>query len=492
MRTAARLIERIPIYPVLFAAAFVLGAFGDTFAPADWLWRPLAIAVGGIAAIQLAALILMRRPHVAAAVAGSVLCLLLGLGRLWLLAILLLGLVVLARRLFEDRLKLPKVPPPRSWTRVLNVVAVLWLGISVANAIPAYLVEPTEFASPIQLDPASSTARPDIYVLWLDGYARADTLRNWGFDNEPFLTALEERGFAVRRDAEGSYPQTFQTLASLVQMTQVPDLPIAIPETSTQQHRLLRALINDAPALDELRKLGYTIATSPSQSAIASLESADVNLDGGYPTEFELSLLERTEVDRVVAWVAPRLLHEQHAARVRSNFGHLRQLARRPEPVFALIHVMNPHMPFVFDEAGSLPPIPACFPNDCKLGGTGRAAQYGMTEDEYAGRYTDQVAYLNTLVLDAVDDLIKDPEAVVVLLSDHGSRYSAEDSDEWYRTLFASRTPAAPDALVGAPISAGIMVGIFNAYFGTEAAMPPAGKWRYPGNLGLSLERVDR
>ena len=46
----------------------------------------------------------------------------------------------------------------------------------------------------LALDDAS---HPDVYYVILDGYARADALAtHYGFDNEPFLSALRDRGFS--------------------------------------------------------------------------------------------------------------------------------------------------------------------------------------------------------------------------------------------------------------------------------------------------------
>ena len=53
-----------------------------------------------------------------------------------------------------------------------------------------------------------------------------------------------------------------------------------------------------------------------------------------------------------------------------------------------------------------------------------------------------QLDELNRLVLEALDRIQEvDPDAVVVLFSDHGIRYSLEDLDEHYRILLAARTP---------------------------------------------------
>ena len=48
----------------------------------------------------------------------------------------------------------------------------------------------------------------------LDGYTRDDVLDEvYGFDNEPFLAGLEDRGFYVARDSYANYPATYLSLA---------------------------------------------------------------------------------------------------------------------------------------------------------------------------------------------------------------------------------------------------------------------------------------
>ena len=52
----------------------------------------------------------------------------------------------------------------------------------------------------------------------LDAYARQDTLASMGLDNEPFLAALEARGFDVYRDSRSNYTWTSSTLASMLNL----------------------------------------------------------------------------------------------------------------------------------------------------------------------------------------------------------------------------------------------------------------------------------
>jgi hypothetical protein len=47
---------------------------------------------------------------------------------------------------------------------------------------------------------------PDIYYIIVDGYARADVLREYyEFDNSEFLNGLEKRGFTVNDSSRANY-----------------------------------------------------------------------------------------------------------------------------------------------------------------------------------------------------------------------------------------------------------------------------------------------
>ena len=64
---------------------------------------------------------------------------------------------------------------------------------------------------------ATAPARnlPDVYYIILDAYGRADSLKTfYGYDNTPFLQALEQRGFYIARHSRANYDQTPLCLAS--------------------------------------------------------------------------------------------------------------------------------------------------------------------------------------------------------------------------------------------------------------------------------------
>ena len=84
----------------------------------------------------------------------------------------------------------------------------------------------------------NSPATPDIYVILLDGYARADALRQvFGVDESASSASSQERGFGVSSRALTNYPNTVQVLMAMFNMrllADIPELQPVIAGTTTQ------------------------------------------------------------------------------------------------------------------------------------------------------------------------------------------------------------------------------------------------------------------
>jgi hypothetical protein len=83
------------------------------------------------------------------------------------------------------------------------------------------------------------------------------------------------------------------------------------------------------------------------------------------------------------------------------------------------------------------------------------------------------LATLNPKLLAMVDEIVaRDPGAVVVLFSDHGSRYSLDlKTTEWYHSFLAARTPDHPNLFASEPIPTAILRTLLPIYV-TGAAIP--------------------
>jgi len=290
---------------------------------------------------------------------------------------------------------------------------------------------------------------PDVFVLLLDGYARADSLdRLFAYDNEPFLRALEERGFDVAEEAEADYLWTHSTLASMLNMRLVEDIPALQPVLADQvaQYPTVREVINDNVVFRAFRDLGYDVLVTASGYERTAIRRADAFLDGGQMNEFEYGLLRTTLVGEALRLVAPDFAAQQHRERILGEFRHLEELAaaESARPMLALVHVPAPHLPAVFDATGNPRHVPmsSSFYADS-------AKERGEPTDEVAVAYREQLAYLNTQVIRSLDHLVRSrPDAVVIVMSDHGPAVHVDwdepDRDalvDRTRILFAARTP---------------------------------------------------
>jgi hypothetical protein len=285
---------------------------------------------------------------------------------------------------------------------------------------------------------ADGSGQPDIVVLLVDGYPRADSLsEQFGVDNSAFVGALADRGFRVATDSRSNYTSTWASLASMFYgryVEEIPDLS-PTPTDPAEQYRRVMLALSRAPVLDGLRREGYEIVTVPSPFESAELTSADRVLAPPEWTSFELSLVQHSLAGQLVFSVAPSVVFDQHRSRLASTLQLLGdEMARASTtPRFVFAHLLAPHAPVVFAADGSAVQGPACFPG-CNI--------YGMTSEADWAAFPGQVEHVNELVLTVVDRIIgDDPGAIVILMSDHGSPRTGSAPANAFRNLFAARVP---------------------------------------------------
>ena len=109
-------------------------------------------------------------------------------------------------------------------SRVTAIFALAVLLEAIQLGRPGDLVTAVRTETP--LAPGRRRSRradaPDVYVILLDGYARADVLANaFGYDDSPFLDGLRSDGFEVADASHSNYLVTNLSVSSL------PELPPA-------------------------------------------------------------------------------------------------------------------------------------------------------------------------------------------------------------------------------------------------------------------------
>ncbi|MEX0625999.1 MAG: sulfatase-like hydrolase/transferase [Chloroflexota bacterium] len=420
-----------------FVAAYVLISFSATPNPMMALWRPLLVGVAVAVALQLLLGLVLRDGDRAEIAASAVV---LVLGAAWVpLAVLVVAVIwLLAIQLMRRRRGEPALGlNARTVARNLGVFA--WAFATVAAipvvgwAIASY--HPADGA----IEGATGTGRPDIVLLLVDGYPRADSLvEQFGVDNSAFVTALTTRGFLVAAHSRSNYTATWASLSSMFYGRYVDEIHELAPPPAdpAEQYRRVMLALGRAPVLDGFRRDGYEIVTIPSAFESAALTSADRILTPPEWTSFELSLIQRSLAGQLAFRLAPGVVFDQHRARLESTLQLLGdEMARTSAtPRFVFAHLLAPHAPVAFRADGSPAEPPACFPG---------CSPYGITSAADWEGFPGQVTHVNELVVAVLDRIIgDDPGALIILMSDHGSPRTGEAPANAFRNFFAARAPA--------------------------------------------------
>jgi hypothetical protein len=362
------------------------------------------------------------------------------------LALLIVGiwwvLVITVRRASNRRPPSPALP--NLIARVVGIFSIVLLVTSGVVASQHYLAPlPAVRSSDVS---ATGTGGPNVYLLLLDGYPRADTLREtFDIDNGDFERGLADRGFTISAEAHANYNKTWLTLASMLNgeyIDRLIDLEAA-PPGGFLQARWLQSLINNASLADAFRERGYTISTIPTAFTSTAMQSADEYLAEGRLTELEVRLITLSPWAAVVREPVIAWLGDAQADAVIDALERVQSIAATGSggPRLLLAHVHSPHTPFVLHPEGTEdPPVPDCLPG---------CGYWNATMDEldidfatFKAGLEPQIEELNRLVTNTVDQVIaSDPEGIIVLMSDHGIRYSLDDVAEHYRIFLAARVP---------------------------------------------------
>lgn len=279
-----------------------------------------------------------------------------------------------------------------------------------------------ELARPVRTLGAPPSARNtpprDVYLIVLDGHASARVLREvLGFDNTPFEDSLRALGFIIPASMRSNYTQTVTSLTSLLNSTHVTGIARDVGETTTD-FSLPKHLVEHNRAARFLKARGYRYVLFPSAwwSVTEHSPLADVEFDAR--PEFRLAdEVRRTELRLAV--VRSTLLRgmlqreRDDADFYLRTFAGLREMPADPAPTFTFAHVLLPHIPYIVDEGCR--PLASPIPSTVEDASPAQRAAY-----------VRQLRCADSLVLDLVTTLLRRSATppVILVVGDHGSRFT--------------------------------------------------------------------
>lgn len=339
---------------------------------------------------------------------------------------------------------------PRSMATAARVVSILGACILCAPIVQILWYETQNLAvasatpSPARSSPVAipeGAILPDIYHIVLDGYSRDDVLKGlYSVDNTSFLNALRNRGFYVADESRSNYLQTGLSLPSTMNHEYLDRLQGPTTSMFAYRRYLRKHCFQESAVIRELRARGYVFVFFTSSLGELNIDNgADIEL-GPAAGLFDMKQLElmsgllRSTPLRNEQFIRQWLLGSEEP-NVLFQFRTLRQFKPlQKNPTFVFVHVLCPHPPFLFDRNGRM--------NSVDPGNMGDGSDFPGTDRQYIRGYSEQVLFVNQLILQTVDAILKNypPEKrpVIIIQGDHGggSHYnqnSSKDSLLWER-----------------------------------------------------------
>jgi len=491
----------LPLHPLLAAAYPVVFLFATnaaeqvTLSP---LWRPLALSVSTTAATLVSLRLITGGWHRAALLATILVIGFFGYGHVWnavgdrldsqwpLIGAWTLLVTIGLYAAWRFRRWAPRATP------ALNLVAAVLLLMNAWGLTQAVVALGAPEAprgielTSLDLAPASGEL-PDVYYIVPDRYGGSSALAEaYEFNNEPFLRALEERGFAIARHAHANYIKTPLSLVSALNMDFLDDDALVGEQRSGADdgpiNRRLRERLTVPAALKEIGYQYLHVANWWEPSATNVDADRTFRYDG--QDEFSSALAQTTllrALDEPQQAAQDRYGRDVFRQHTLYELETLEAIAETAGPKFVFAHLLIPHDPYVFDIDGS----PVLWSEE---EGLGRIESYGR-----------QLAYTNARLLALVERITEaDEDAVILLMADEGPLPGARGTHElggfrWrtatdmelegkFGILLAMRVPGADLEQAGFHDSITAVNAwrvIFNARFGTDLPMLPDRAWAH-------------
>lgn len=495
-----------PIHPFAFALFPILALLARNIGEVELgvAIRPAIISLVAATTLLLLAALLLRPIHRAAIIVTLILIAFFAYGHVYELVknTIILGFNLGRHRyLFPATLVLlgfaawwmiTKLQNVREATRLLNVVGIALLLYPTLSVVRFSLRSRSGLERASQVEYSSSSLSipesgelPDIYYIILDTYTRGDALLNdFGLDTSPFLDELRSHGFYVADCSRPNYSFTLGSITATLNLDYLSGLEPILTELELGPEAIW-VLMKQSRVRRQLEEIGYQTVAFETGYEWSRIRDADfylaldkdpITIQGLIP--FERLLLDSTafvlythsQIQSSARQASVTLdergqLDHPHADYVERQRFILAQVPEIPEiddPTFAFIHILIPHVPYVFDPAGNVRTDPAFY--------SGERTE-PVDEAHWLEGYIGEVEFINRSMLDIVERLIAESEIppVIVIQGDHGLR-----EENRLQILNAMHLPGLDQSQLYdtlSPVNSFRI--IFNHYFGTDFELLP-------------------
>jgi Sulfatase len=262
--------------------------------------------------------------------------------------------------------------------------------------------------------------KPDIYFLVFDEYAGYNTLKEkYGFDNS-LNGYLSEKQFQIQTNSRSNYNSTGFSMSSILNMTYIQGF-INQKEITTNDYIACNDLIRNNRVTAFLERNGYEIINY----SIFDISDKPALTGQYFLPQIERIIRERTFFNKVLTDLNmesssmlirhPKNPFQNQVQNINRSLSLLEKTAGEKSrvPRFVYLHLFLPHSPFFFDKTGKW---------------RDKEIVFSEADHNNPSSYLQYVEYTNRVIKEILDSILfNNPEAIIVLMSDHGYRPATSD-----------------------------------------------------------------
>ncbi len=357
---------------------------------------------------------------------------------------------------------------------VINFVGIILVALTLYPIIyfelkdenPNILVEPLNLSEVEQMH--------DIYYIILDGYNRADLLKEMGYDNSEFIDFLRSRGFYVADCSRSNYRKTALSVASALNMDYVYNYLPNEGFEDTDLDPIINS-IRENRVRAELKRLGYTDISFNMGYKWATWWDADQYLPeyNRHTAYLENATLNSFEVMYIRTTILGLLIDRNlinintdsrffskdwgHYERVHYILDKLSELVNYPGPKLVYVHLIVPHSPYVFLPDGSY------YQNH------GEVIDTFDPGTKVSRGYINNLEFINNRMEILIEDILQNSKEppIIILQADHS--LVPDHDDRRFNILNAYHLPDGGERILYPTITpVNSFRIIFNQYFGAN------------------------
>lgn len=256
----------------------------------------------------------------------------------------------------------------------------------------------------------SDIKKRNIYYIILDEYASFNSIKKYyDYDPSEFVTKLENLGFNISYTTRNDSHQTYTVTGNLLNLDYVVVNEMLHDEKfKFRENPYLFRLLDqyDYKIYNYSDVIKWNGEWGGDLKQVSSSESNAFS----YMVYSNSALYPFVSEKNNVGGAGVSALEYEHIKMVTAQLNALEKMGQTKEfPVFNYVHMVCPHQPFIFDRQGNLPPV---------------SESENWDNPQY---YLDQYIYISNRISNIVENIVKnDPEAIIILQSDHGARQAKD------------------------------------------------------------------